>query len=769
MAREILIADGNKAAHKAFEEIFKETDYNLIFSENGEDALLKMKLSKPALVIADVTMPDKNGKELCEMLKGDPNLNKIPFVLLGGPFDEDIEEEKKQVRANGAITKPLQGEPILKLVDGLLTPRPVEASREVKEEILELQPMAEVTEAVSSQGEEEIIDLLDIIEEPVARAEEAPAEVPGEAMKGVETRESEGGGLVEESALADLELAEDMEFPKAEEAIQAPEMEGPAPEPGVPEKVDVKTEPAVTEGEISSEEGIGKVSGTEEQYPGPPEGTFEPERGGFGAEESVEEVPTEEMGELLQDILKGKGLEEAFAEEGEQPPLEEISEPARGELGAEESTEELPTEGMGELPQDILKGKGLEEAFAEEGEQPPLEEISEPARGELGAEESTEEVPTEGMGELPQDILKGKGLEEALAEEIEELPGDFLGEEEPKETSRELEDTPDEGKAELEGLGELGREAGVPREEEGALEEALKELPGEVVKEGELEELPGGNVSIEELGGLEELGEKTDVVRDEEGALEEALKELHREAPEEGKAEKLPEGNVSIEELGGLEELGEKTDGGRDEEGALEEALKELPGEILKEGELEELPGEQLPGEELEGLPQEVSHEMDLEGLAEKVLNEEDLQAFGEKGLEKEGLEEFYEEVFKEGELEKIAEEVTRDQEKEEIPEGALAEAIEEFTGETVRGEEETGLQPSPERPVPETISGAIKELVEGMSAKILPQLTEAIAAAAAERIEKTVQKIVPKMAEEAIQKEIQRLEKIKKGEDFDI
>ena len=83
MAREILIADGNKAAHKAIEEIFKETDYNLIFSENGEDALLKMKLSKPALVIADVTMPDKNGKELCEMLKGDPNLNKIPFNKLG--------------------------------------------------------------------------------------------------------------------------------------------------------------------------------------------------------------------------------------------------------------------------------------------------------------------------------------------------------------------------------------------------------------------------------------------------------------------------------------------------------------------------------------------------------------------------------------------------------------------------------------------------------------------------------------------------------------
>jgi CheY-like chemotaxis protein len=75
----------------AFEDIFKETDYNLVFSENGEDALLKMKLFKPALVIADITMSDKDGKELCQMLKEDPNLNKVPFVLLGGPFDRGKE------------------------------------------------------------------------------------------------------------------------------------------------------------------------------------------------------------------------------------------------------------------------------------------------------------------------------------------------------------------------------------------------------------------------------------------------------------------------------------------------------------------------------------------------------------------------------------------------------------------------------------------------------------------------------------------------------
>jgi len=644
MAREILVADPNKAAHKAFEEIFKETDYNLIFSENGEDALLKMKLFKPALVIADVTMPDKNGKELCQMLKGDPDLNKVPFVLLGGPFDEDIEEEKKQVRADGTITKPLKGESILELVDGLLTAEAVEGTREVEEEILELQPMEDVTGAGSSGEEEEVIDLVDIIEEPTAKPEEAPFEAPGEPIKSGELKESEEGGILAEEALAALEFPEDMGVTKDEEAIQAPEMERAEQGSEVSGKVDFEEEPAKVEGKVFLEEEMAEFGGIEEQHPGSLEEAAKPEGVEFGVEEMTEELPTEGMGEVPPEVLKG----EALAEEIEGLPLEEAAKPEGVEFGVEEMTEELPTEGMGEVPPEVLKG----EALAEEIEGLPLEEAAKPERGEFGVEEMTEELPTEGMGEVPQDVLKEKGLEEALAEEIEELPGDLLGEKEKKEVE-----------------------------------------------------------------GLEELGEETEV-------------------------------------LGEGEEV-------------LEEALRELPGEALEEGKLEELPGVQLSTEELEGPPQEVSQEMDLEGLAQKVLKEEDLQAFGEGGLKEEGLEDFHEEVFKEGELEKLVEEASRDQEREEIPEGALAEAIEKFTGETVK--EEMGVQPPQEGPIQKTISGAVKELVEGMSAIILPQLTEAIAAATAEKIEKTVQKIVPEMAEKAIQKEIRRLESLKKGEDFDV
>jgi CheY-like chemotaxis protein len=708
MARDILVADPNKAAHRAFEEIFKETDYNLIFSENGEDALLKMKLFKPALVIADITMPDKSGKELCQMLKGDPDLDKVPFVLLGGPFDEDIDEEKNQARADGTITKPLKRESILKLVDGLLTGETTEGTKEAEEGIMELHPIDEVAKAISAGGEEEVIDLVDMIEEPAAKPEEPPLGPPTAAMETAGTSELEEAAILGKEALAALELPEDIGLEKGEEAVQAPEMEGPAPESEV--VPDLETEPAKMEDRISAEGEMAGFDAVEEQRPVPSEGPAEPEGLELGAEGGTEELPTEGLAEVAQEIQKEMGLEEALAEKAAELAAEGPAEPEGLELGAEGGTEGLTTEEMGEVPQDILKEAGLEEPLAQvEGLQ-----AGGPAEFgglELGAEGVTEELPTEGLGEIPQDILKGVGFEEALAE-VEELPEEGPAEPEGLELGAEgvMEELPTEG------LGEVPQDILKGKGLEEALAEEIEELPGDLLGEKDLEEPPG----------------ERKVLADEEE-----------------------------QELEGLGGLGQEAKAPGEEEQILEEAFRELPGDTLEERELEKLSGGEVSTEEFEWESPEVSQEMNLEGLAQKGLKEEDVPRFGEGGLKEEG----FEEVFKEGELEKLAEEATRDRESEEIPEGALAEAIEEFTGEPVREGEELGDRPLRKGPMEETISGAIKELVEGMRA----QLTEVISTAAVETIEKTVQKIVPEMAEKAIQKEIQKLEDLKKGEDFDV
>jgi CheY-like chemotaxis protein len=82
MAKEILIGDSDKANQKEFQKILGTTDNHLIFSESGEEVLLRVKLFKPDLIIAGTALGGKNGYELCEAIKDDPDFRSIPFILL---------------------------------------------------------------------------------------------------------------------------------------------------------------------------------------------------------------------------------------------------------------------------------------------------------------------------------------------------------------------------------------------------------------------------------------------------------------------------------------------------------------------------------------------------------------------------------------------------------------------------------------------------------------------------------------------------------------
>jgi CheY-like chemotaxis protein len=54
---------------------------------DGNEAWEKIRQEKPALVILDVMMPNKDGYETCEEIKKDPNYKDIAVVLLTAVVD----------------------------------------------------------------------------------------------------------------------------------------------------------------------------------------------------------------------------------------------------------------------------------------------------------------------------------------------------------------------------------------------------------------------------------------------------------------------------------------------------------------------------------------------------------------------------------------------------------------------------------------------------------------------------------------------------------
>jgi CheY-like chemotaxis protein len=89
---------------------------------NGVAAIKKLPTMKAALVLADVSMPGRDGYEVCDFVKNSPELSRIPVLLSYSdqtPYDE---ARSQRCRADGRIRKPFGQDELLNVVKRFLPP-----------------------------------------------------------------------------------------------------------------------------------------------------------------------------------------------------------------------------------------------------------------------------------------------------------------------------------------------------------------------------------------------------------------------------------------------------------------------------------------------------------------------------------------------------------------------------------------------------------------------------------------------------------------------
>ncbi|HEY5674360.1 MAG TPA: response regulator [Malonomonas sp.] len=125
MTKKLLLADDSITIQKVIGIIFETEDYQLLVTDNGDDAFTKALEEFPDLVIADISMPGKDGFELCQAIKSDPRLSATSVMLLPGTFDHFDEQRAQSVGADGWLTKPFESQALLNKVAQLLETEPV--------------------------------------------------------------------------------------------------------------------------------------------------------------------------------------------------------------------------------------------------------------------------------------------------------------------------------------------------------------------------------------------------------------------------------------------------------------------------------------------------------------------------------------------------------------------------------------------------------------------------------------------------------------------
>jgi DNA-binding response OmpR family regulator len=121
MPKRILLAEDSLTIQKVFELTFARSDFALTTVDNGTDAVRLASEVVPDLVVADVTLPGRNGFEVAVDLAASPSTRNCPVLILSGslgPFDE---ESFKKCGARGVLFKPFESQELIDKVNELLT------------------------------------------------------------------------------------------------------------------------------------------------------------------------------------------------------------------------------------------------------------------------------------------------------------------------------------------------------------------------------------------------------------------------------------------------------------------------------------------------------------------------------------------------------------------------------------------------------------------------------------------------------------------------
>lgn len=115
-AAELLLVEDNPADVRLFREALRDlnAEVHLNVIDNGEDAIrfLRRQASfedapKPDLIVLDLNLPRKDGREVLADIKEDPTLRRIPVVILTTSNSESDVRRAYDLHANCYVRKPV--------------------------------------------------------------------------------------------------------------------------------------------------------------------------------------------------------------------------------------------------------------------------------------------------------------------------------------------------------------------------------------------------------------------------------------------------------------------------------------------------------------------------------------------------------------------------------------------------------------------------------------------------------------------------------------
>ncbi|MFA6317738.1 MAG: response regulator transcription factor [Elusimicrobiota bacterium] len=89
MTPKILVVDDDRAILGALKRYLTGSGFSCVVTDNGSEALLLVRESRPDLVLVDAQMPGLDGHAVCRVLKQEAATMNVPVILMSGALIEE--------------------------------------------------------------------------------------------------------------------------------------------------------------------------------------------------------------------------------------------------------------------------------------------------------------------------------------------------------------------------------------------------------------------------------------------------------------------------------------------------------------------------------------------------------------------------------------------------------------------------------------------------------------------------------------------------------
>jgi chemosensory pili system protein ChpA (sensor histidine kinase/response regulator) len=115
-----LVVDDSLTMRKVLSRVLEREDFEVITANDGMDAIQKLQLITPDIILTDIEMPRMDGFEFSRHVRDNDKTANIPLIVISSRTAEKHRNVAKELGVNAFLGKPVQDDELIEQVNALL-------------------------------------------------------------------------------------------------------------------------------------------------------------------------------------------------------------------------------------------------------------------------------------------------------------------------------------------------------------------------------------------------------------------------------------------------------------------------------------------------------------------------------------------------------------------------------------------------------------------------------------------------------------------------